>query len=163
MSIAPAAIGIILNEDSTRVLLVKRKDVPIWVLPGGGIEHNETAEEAVIREVEEETGYQIQIERKCSEYTPLNRLASFTTIFLCRIKKGEPTLSSETAEIKFYSLQNLPSLFFYLHQEWLEEALTPPFSIKKGFISLSFWKILTYFFQHPLYFFRYLWTRYTKV
>jgi len=37
---------------------VKRGDI-VWNFPGGGIKENETAEEACIREVKEETGYNI--------------------------------------------------------------------------------------------------------
>jgi ADP-ribose pyrophosphatase YjhB (NUDIX family) len=34
-----------------------------WTLPGGGLEHGEDPRDAVVREVEEETGYQVAIER----------------------------------------------------------------------------------------------------
>lgn len=35
----------------------------LWTLPGGGVEHGEDPYHAVIREVEEETGYAIEVER----------------------------------------------------------------------------------------------------
>lgn len=34
-----------------------------WVLPGGGVEHGEHPEAAVVREVLEETGYDVRVER----------------------------------------------------------------------------------------------------
>jgi ADP-ribose pyrophosphatase YjhB (NUDIX family) len=34
-----------------------------WTLPGGGLEHGEDPRAAVVREVEEETGYEVEIER----------------------------------------------------------------------------------------------------
>jgi 8-oxo-dGTP diphosphatase len=50
--------------ENNRVLMVKqyvqRGDI-VWNFPGGGIENNETTEQACIREVEEETGYNVQI------------------------------------------------------------------------------------------------------
>lgn len=48
------AVGALLEDDRDRLLLVYEDDV--WKLPGGGIEVGETREEAVVREVREETG-----------------------------------------------------------------------------------------------------------
>lgn len=46
-----------------KVLLIKRtkKDSIYWVIPGGGVEKNETNEEALMRECEEELGVKIKI------------------------------------------------------------------------------------------------------
>lgn len=57
----PAVSAIILDED--RILLVRRGCEPnkgLWSLPGGSIELGETAREAVVREVAEETGLIIE-------------------------------------------------------------------------------------------------------
>ena len=45
-----------------KVILVKRRDCPVWVLPGGKIDDGETPEEAIIRETKEETGYDVIID-----------------------------------------------------------------------------------------------------
>ncbi len=50
--------------DGDRVLLVKRGHAPLkgqWSLPGGGVETGETLEQAVAREVLEETGITIEV------------------------------------------------------------------------------------------------------
>ncbi|HKT80451.1 MAG TPA: NUDIX hydrolase [Vicinamibacterales bacterium] len=50
--------------DATRVLLVKRKQPPLqgeWTLPGGAVELGETLEEAVVREIREETGLDVEV------------------------------------------------------------------------------------------------------
>lgn len=158
MPIAPAAIAIIFNNDKTKILLVKRKDVPIWVLPGGGIDKNESAEDAVIREVLEETGYQVQINHKCAEYIPTNKLSAFTHLFCCEIEKGHPSLSCETADIAFFSLAKLPRELFFLHREWLQEALSKTTLIQKP-VAITYYSVLLYFFKHPVIFIRYLITR----
>src|SRR5512143_4063974 len=54
-----AAIVTTTEDDVTRILLTRRKIEPFkgqWCLPGGHIDRDEAAQEAVIREVEEETG-----------------------------------------------------------------------------------------------------------
>ena len=86
MPLLPASIGIIFNHNKDEVLLVKRRDVPVWILPGGGVDTNETPEEALLREIQEETGYQVQITRKSAEYSPINRLAAFTSVYVCTIQ-----------------------------------------------------------------------------
>jgi 8-oxo-dGTP diphosphatase len=50
--------------DGSRVLLVKRAHEPLkgqWSLPGGAVELGETLQEAVVREVREETGLTIDV------------------------------------------------------------------------------------------------------
>jgi len=50
--------------DGERVLLIKRGHAPLkgeWSLPGGGVETGETLEQAVAREVLEETGVTIEV------------------------------------------------------------------------------------------------------
>ena len=47
--------------DEGRVLLAHRRDIDWWNLPGGGMELNETVEEAIRREVREETGLEIVV------------------------------------------------------------------------------------------------------
>lgn len=52
--------------DGTRLLLIRRGQEPskgLWSVPGGVIELGETVQDAVIREVREETGIDVQIER----------------------------------------------------------------------------------------------------
>ncbi|MCJ0601479.1 NUDIX hydrolase, partial [Enterococcus cecorum] len=51
-----------------RVLLVKRRDFPLWDLPGGVVESDELPSEAAIREMYEETGYAIQIDYEFARY-----------------------------------------------------------------------------------------------
>ncbi|MBA3722923.1 MAG: NUDIX domain-containing protein [Parachlamydiaceae bacterium] len=160
MSIYPAAIGIVFNEDKTQILLVQRKDIPVWVLPGGGIDLHETAEQAAIREIKEETGFIVEIERKSGEYTPINRLAAFTTVFVCHIKGGNLlNASSESASVGFYSINALPKLFIEVHKQWLEDSLLNLDLVKKPITSITYTKLLIYFLRHPWHIIRYFYTR----
>lgn len=146
-----AAIGLVFDESKTQVLVVKRRDVPVWVFPGGGVDEGETREEAVIREVFEETGFHAAVVRRTGEYYPLNKLAFYTVVFECQVIGGEATLSDETADVGFYPIHQLPHPFFHIHQDWLNDALSnPKCTVKKSIHQVTYWNLAKYFFRHPM-------------
>jgi 8-oxo-dGTP diphosphatase len=52
-------VGAIITDQAGRLLLIRRRNEPgagLWSLPGGRIEPGETDQQAVLREVREETG-----------------------------------------------------------------------------------------------------------
>lgn len=145
-----AAIAIILNEDKTEVVLIKRRDVPLWVLPGGGIDEGETPAEAAVREALEETGATVQIVRQVAEYTPINRLASQTYTFECRVENANFAIGDETLDVRFFPLIALPKALFFLHREWLEDALkNAPTLIYRPIDQITYWNVFKYFCKHP--------------
>lgn len=56
-------VSALINDDNGNTLIVKniKDDSFYWGLPGGAVEEDETLEQAVIREVKEETGFTIVI------------------------------------------------------------------------------------------------------
>jgi 8-oxo-dGTP diphosphatase len=59
-----AAVGAVVRDDRERLLLVRRGHEPglgRWSLPGGRVEPGESARQAVVREVEEETGLRVVV------------------------------------------------------------------------------------------------------
>lgn len=151
--------GAIFSPDRTQILLIKRRDVPVWVLPGGGIEKNESPENAVIREIFEETGFTVKIKRLVGLYIPINRLAKVTHLYECHILHGEAILSSETSGIQFFSLSQLPKEIPPPFREWIEDAqnIQPPVTKKLG--SVNYTSLLFYFFSHPILVIRFLLSR----
>jgi 8-oxo-dGTP diphosphatase len=144
------AIGIIFNKDRTQVLIIQRCDVPVWVLPGGGIDFKETPEQAIIREIYEETGLKVTINRKVALYTPVNRLSAPTHLFECRITGGHMKTGPETRALGFYPIDRLPPNFFYLHRFWLHDALIQhPFLIQKKISQITYGQLFKYFLRHP--------------
>lgn len=59
------AAYVVLRDERDMVLLALRNEgpTPLWTLPGGGVELHETVEEAAVREVREETGYDVALGR----------------------------------------------------------------------------------------------------
>jgi 8-oxo-dGTP pyrophosphatase MutT (NUDIX family) len=150
--------GIVLSPDQTAVLLIKRRDVPIWVLPGGGIDPGETPEEAVIREILEETGFTVKMKRLVGDYLPLNRLAKRTHLYECTVVRGEPCLSDETAGVDFFSLSQLPPLP-PPYREWIEETLLHKPPIQRVLTSVNYPTLFYYLVRHPMLVIRFLWSR----
>src|SRR3954463_6150734 len=57
-------VGAVVHDAAGRLLLIRRGHEPsrgLWSLPGGRIEAGETAEQAVVREVREETGLEVRV------------------------------------------------------------------------------------------------------
>jgi ADP-ribose pyrophosphatase YjhB (NUDIX family) len=54
------ASALIINKEG-KVLLINHKKLAVWLYPGGHIEEGETPDEAVVREVKEETGLDVNI------------------------------------------------------------------------------------------------------
>jgi 8-oxo-dGTP diphosphatase len=152
------AIGLIFNSSYKEILLIKRRDVPIWVLPGGGIEHGETPEQAVIREVFEETGYKVKITRKVGEYTfPKDSKINYT--FECSIQGGRKTLSVESKAIEYFNLDNLPEAISPYVSIYIKDALLKrngPILKEIKSLPVTFWLMTL---RHPFMLIRYLLTR----
>jgi len=152
------AFGIILKNKYKEALLVKRRDMPVWVLPGGGLEQGETPEQGVVREVYEETGYKVVVNRKVGEYKyPGSNEVNYT--FVCTIKGGVKTFSKESKVIEYFDIDNLPDMMSPYASVMIKDALKKETGIVKQTFDkfpISFWvKGLL----HPWAFFKYLLTR----
>jgi len=151
--------GVIFDEERKKVLLIQRRDVPVWVLPGGGIEPHETPENAVIREILEETGLRVKASRLVGTYFPINRLAKITELYECIPIGGTLALSKETKNVAFFSLQQLPSLIPPPYREWIEDAKTICSPIQKNLTSVTYKTLFFSLLKHPVLVLRFLLAR----
>ena len=127
-----AACGIVFDGEG-RLLLHRRADNGRWALSGGAIEVGETAAEAVVREVFEETGYRVKGVRIVGVYSdpvhttmryPNGDVSSYVAIgFECSVVGGEAALSDETAEVGWFLPGELPEGFHPGHVPRVEDAL----------------------------------------
>jgi 8-oxo-dGTP pyrophosphatase MutT (NUDIX family) len=154
-----AVYGIVFNPARTEVLLVKRRDVPVWVLPGGGLDPGETAEAGALRELEEETGFHCLAVRKVAEYLPVNWMTQLSHLFECRIASGAPTPSAETAEARFFPVGELPDMP-PPYPQWIREAQPLHNTlIRKPIEGVTHGVLLGFLLTHPLLVCRYLYSR----
>ena len=111
-------------ERDGHYLLAHRSDIDWWNLPGGGLEYDETVEEGVAREVREEVGLAITIERLIGVYSKPRKHEVVLT-FLCHptAESPDPGTSEEVRASAWFLPTNLPPNLLPKHRQRLEDAL----------------------------------------
>jgi len=118
--------GIIIKDG--KILLVKRKNDPFkgkWALPGGFVEYGEKMEDAVVREVLEETGLKTTVDKTIGVYSDPNRDPrghTITVVYRLDIKGGELKSGDDASDAKFFDVNQLPELSFD-HDKIIENVL----------------------------------------
>ncbi|MCC2646019.1 MAG: hypothetical protein K0R02_84 [Rickettsiaceae bacterium] len=99
-----------------KILMVREKADKLWSLPGGWADIGESAGEAIVKEIFEESGFKtraiklIALFDKAKHSHPPHLFYTYKTLFLCEIIGGEARISDETSEVDFFSIDNLPKL-----------------------------------------------------
>jgi ADP-ribose pyrophosphatase YjhB (NUDIX family) len=107
--------AVILNDKSEILLLLRNKNPESnhWSIPGGSVEFYETIEDAVMREILEETSVKIELVKLLgvTNHIVVNEGAHWIApTFLAKIIEGTP-INVETqkhADLKWFSLNDLP-------------------------------------------------------
>jgi len=109
-------VGAIIVADGG-VLLVQRANEPLrghWSLPGGAVEAGETLRDAIVREVREETGLEINVgpvvdvlDRITSDSEGRPRFHYVLIDFLCMPVGGTLACASDAADVQWVALDEL--------------------------------------------------------
>ena len=115
--VLPHSVVVLFNEND-EVLLEERADDGYFDFPGGGIDLKESAEEAAIRELKEETGLiatELEFFKLYSgeityyKYFNGDEIYGVDAVYICRKYQGKIKPQQEEVKgLKFYRLDNMP-------------------------------------------------------
>jgi ADP-ribose pyrophosphatase YjhB (NUDIX family) len=106
--------GVVVRDG--RALLVRRGKPPLygrWVVPGGTVELGETLEEALVREIREETGLDVEPVEVLTVFDRIERdgdeVAYHYVIvdYLCRWQSGEASSSSDALDVAWVRREDM--------------------------------------------------------
>lgn len=123
--------------------------MPVWVFPGGGIEKGEAPEEAIIREIKEETNLDVSIKRLVATYTS-GRFLKPVHLYECTMTTYSLSLSKETQGVAFFPLSALPKEIPPPFEEFLSDCLKNLPPIVRPVTSITPWRVAKLFLLHPI-------------
>jgi len=118
------------SAEGLSILLIKRKGSPykdFWALPGGLVKDDESLEEAVQRELKEETGISINYLEQLYTFgevtrDPRNRVLSVAYYGLVKPDVFELNASTDASDVAWFNIKKLPKLAFD-HHKILDSAI----------------------------------------
>ncbi len=117
-SLVPA-VSAVVADPGGRLLLQRRTDNQLWSVPGGAVELGESVLDALRREVLEETGLEVEVDRLIGVYSSPDYLVAyddgevrqqFSLAFACHVTGGSIQTSSETMDVQWVPPDDLATL-----------------------------------------------------
>ncbi|MEU4764626.1 NUDIX hydrolase [Actinosynnema sp. NPDC023794] len=107
----------IVVDDSDRVLVIRRRDNGHWEAPGGVLELAESFEDGVRREIAEESGITVEVERLTGVYKNITR-GVVALVFRCRPLTMNTTTTDEASAVR------------WMTRDEVREHLDPAYAIR---------------------------------
>lgn len=120
----PSPTADVIVEIGGKVLLIRRGNPPYgWAIPGGFIDYGESAEDAAVREIREETGIEVENLRQFGVYSDPARDPRFhtLTVVFTATSTGTPLAGDDAAEARLFDLDALPDDLAFDHGRILED------------------------------------------
>ena len=110
-------VRVIVYRDDGRILLVRgRFSRQKWALPGGGVKHNESYEQAAVREVLEEIGLKIHNLRYLGKANSHESYAKFSVrVFVAHASDYDIKCNFEIMEARWFNMNYLPEEYYTLY------------------------------------------------
>lgn len=138
-------MAVVLSQDRSQVLLLRREFFLLWDLPGGGIEKGEDPAEAAVRETREETGYCVEVDDLVGRYlhqSVYGRGDQLTVAFRAHAIGGSPRrLGLETTGLRWFDMAELPRSLQPLHRQIIADALADTAEAFERRIDFPLWKL----------------------
>jgi ADP-ribose pyrophosphatase YjhB (NUDIX family) len=120
------AVGAVVGNDKNEVLLIRRADSGIWLYPTGWADVGYSPAEVVVKEVKEETGYEVEPVQLIAVLDGLRlgftRVPLYSLLFHCRLVGGELNPHPlEVIDVGWFQKENLPYPLAGAHR-WVEVA-----------------------------------------
>lgn len=113
----------VIVDDQGRALVIRRRDNGHWEPPGGVLEVDESITDGLRREIFEETGLDVALDRLTGVYKNMNR-AIVALVFRCRAQGGTLRVNSEVTEFRWMSSVDIGKLLDEAYAVRVLDAMT---------------------------------------
>jgi ADP-ribose pyrophosphatase YjhB (NUDIX family) len=128
------SVAAVVRDGEGKILLQRRSDNGLWGLPGGSVEIGESVTAAIVREVREETGLSVRVDRLIGVYSdpgfqvvryPDGNVVHYvSSLFSCTILGGCLETCDETLALQFFDPAGLPQDLVPMHRIRIADALS---------------------------------------
>lgn len=121
----PLAVNVAVLDGSGRLLMTQREDFEVWCLPGGHVDEGESLGAAAVREVLEETGLHVSLDRLVGLYSRPRWGGYHTAVVFAASPVGGALRAQpdEVRELGFFAPESLPEPLLRGHAERIHDVL----------------------------------------